>query len=181
MSGSTCINTMTDIPENALRARQSYIEGMPTREIMAQTELSLWALYYWLAGGPKKNGVRVLEPISKRRLVTRRRILKEERVHMVERMMRAAERQIREIEERLAGTQQEPGATERDARTLAVLARTMQSLTALDALHEKGPPKPKAPKNESVPRSIDELRRSLARKLEAIIAERDAAPARKGK
>ena len=172
---------MTPIPENALRAREHYVEGKPTREIMAVTGLSLWALYYWLAGGPKKAGVRALEPIAKRKLVTRRRILKEERVHMVERMMRAAERQVRGIEERLAGTHQEPGATERDARTLAVLAKTMQSLTALDALHEKGAPKPKAPKNESVPKSIDELRRSLARKLEAIIAERDGAPARTGK
>jgi hypothetical protein len=167
---------MTDIPEKALRARQRYSEGATTRDILAETKLSHWALYFWLAGGPKKNGVRVLEPIVKRKLVTRRRILKEERLHMVERMMRAAERQIREIEERLAGTKQEPGATERDARTLAVLARTMQSLTALDALHE-----PKAGKKKSrplehdddedrIPASIDALREELSKKLAGMAA-----------
>jgi len=171
---------MTDIPENAKLARQRYEEGALTRDILAETGLNLWALYYWLAGGPKKNGVRALPAIAKRKLVTRRRLLKEERLHMVERMMRAAERQMREIETRLAGSGQEPGASDRDARALAVLARTMQSLTALDALHDKDAPKPKARKNESVPRSIDELRRSLARKLEAIIAERDSARARNG-
>jgi hypothetical protein len=170
---------MNPIPENALRARSLYVEGKPTREILAETGFSPWALYYWLAGGPKTAGVRALEPIAKRRLDASRRILKADRVHMVERMMRAAERQVRGIEERLAGTRQEPGETERDARTLAVLAKAMQSLAALDAQHKKGAPKPKAPKHESVPRSIDELRRSLARKLEAIIAERDAAPAGK--
>jgi hypothetical protein len=172
---------MTLIPENALRARERYVEGKPTREILRETGLNLWALYYWLEGGPKKAGVPALPPIEKRKSVARRRIPKQERARMVERMMRAAERQITEIEQRLEGTRQEPGGTERDARTLAVLAKTMQSLLALDALHEKGAPKQKAPKNESVPRSIDELRRSLARKLEAIIAERDAAPAGKGK
>ena len=81
---------MTDIPENAKLARQRYEEGALTRDILAETGLNLWALYYWLAGGPKKNGVRALPAIAKRKLVTRRRLLKEERLHMVERMMRAA-------------------------------------------------------------------------------------------
>ena len=167
---------MTDIPERALRARQLYEEGKPTREILAETDLSLWALYYWLAGGPKTNGVRALPPIVKRKLVTRRRILKEERVHVVERMMRAAERHVGEIELRLAGTAQEPGARERDARTLAVLAKTMQSLTALDALHQPAEFRNKKAQktNGSIPRSIDDLRRSVAEKLEAIIAARDS-------
>ncbi len=51
-------------------------------------------------------------------------------------MMRAAERQVGEIEQRLAGSGQALGERERDARTLALLAKTLQSLTALDALHE---------------------------------------------
>jgi hypothetical protein len=109
---------MTDIPENAKLARQRYEEGALTRDILAETGPGLWALYYWLAGGPKKNGVRALPAIAKRKLVTRRRLLKEERLHMVERMMRAAERQMREIEIRLAGSGQEPGASDRDARCM---------------------------------------------------------------
>lgn len=163
--------TMTDIPESALRARQLYEEGRLTRDIMAETNLSLWALYYWLAGGPKKAGVRALPALAKRKFVTRRRILKEERLHMVERMMRVAERQIEEIEVRLAGSGQEPGTNERDARTLAVLARTMQSLTALDALHEsKTGHKTTKPVDDdddedTIPASIDALRQELSRRL----------------
>ncbi len=165
---------MTDIPDNARRARQMYADGVTTRAIKAETGFSDGAMYHWLNGGPKTNGQRLLPPMIKRRMVTRRRILKEERVGLVTRMMRAAEQQVCEIETRLAATQQEPGDRERDARTLAVLAKTMQSLTALDALHEKDAPKPKAPKNEAIPRSIDELRRSVAQKLEAIIARRNS-------
>jgi hypothetical protein len=166
---------MTPIPENALRARSLYSEGKPTREILAETGLNLWALYYWLDGGPVTAGVPALPPIEKRN----RRAPKLKRAELIERMLRAAERQVTGIELQLEGTRQEPGEAERNVRTLAVLAKTMQSLAALDAQHKRAAPKPKAAKNESMPRSIDELRRSLARKLEAIIAERDAAPAAK--
>jgi hypothetical protein len=140
---------------------------------MAETGLSLSALYFWLAGGPKKAGVRALPALAKRKFVTRRRILKEERLHMVERMMRVAERQIEEIEVRLAGSGQEPGANERDARTLAVLARTMQSLTALDTLQE--PTTTGAKKKhvvddnyDEIPEDIDALRRELTERLAAM-------------
>lgn len=170
---------MTDIPENAKLARRRYEEGALTRDILAETGLNLWALYYWLAGGPKKNGVRAMPAIAKRKLVTRRRLLKEERLHMVERMMRAAERQMREIETRLAGSGQEPGASDRDARALAVLARTMQSLTALDALHEpkagktKKQPQPIAEYDDNddrIPASIDALRRELSHRMAGMVA-----------
>lgn len=170
---------MTDIPENALRARQMYAEGATTRAIMAETKLSTWAVYHWVAGGPKTMGVPALPALPKRRMVIRRKIVKEDRIALVHRMMKAAERQVYDIEMRLAGTQQELGDHERDARTLAVLAKTMQSLAALDALHEKEAPKAKAPKHEAIPKSIEELRRSLTRKLEAIIAERNSASLQK--
>ena len=169
---------MTDIPENARRARQMYADGQTTREIMRQTKLTTWELYHWIEGGPKDNGVPVLPPLPKRKVKSRRRAVKSERTALVLRMMRAAEAQVGEIETRLAGTKQEPGTAERDARTLAILAKTIESLAALDATHKKDAPKPKASKPESVPRSIDELRRSLTRKLEAIIAERNSSALR---
>lgn len=166
---------MTPIPENARRARQLYKEGTPTQKILAETGLSRWALYHWLDGGPVTAGVPALPPIGKRN----RRAPKLKRAELIERMLRAAERQVTGIELQLEGTRQEPGEAERNVRTLAVLAKTMQSLAALDAQHKRAAPKPKAAKNESMPRTIDELRRSLARKLEAIIAERDSASSRK--
>jgi hypothetical protein len=73
---------------------------------------------------------------------------------------------------RLAGSGQEPGANERDARTLAVLARTMQSLTALDTLHEPKAGKTKKPavddNYDEIPEDIDALRRELTERLAAM-------------
>jgi hypothetical protein len=163
---------MTDIPDNAVRARQMYSEGANTRDIIDATGLSHWTLYHWIAGGPKgKDRKPLLEPLVKRRTVTRRRILKEERLTLVNRMMRAAERQVGEIEQRLASSGQAIGERERDARTLALLAKTLQSLTALDALHEpqSGRPKSKTAKDDNdqdaIPASIDALRQELSRRL----------------
>ncbi len=169
--------TMTDIPENAARARQMYSEGATTRDILAETELSHWGLYHWLAGGPmQKNGERLLPEVPKRRMVVRRRILKENRIALVNRMMKTAERQVYEIEARLAGSKQAPDERERDARTLAVLAKTLQSLTAIDALHQ-----PKAGKTRKraeaddddedyLPADIDAIRRELSQRMEAMAA-----------
>ena len=44
---------MTDIPDNAARARQMYADGATTRDILEATGLSHWMLYHWIAGGPK--------------------------------------------------------------------------------------------------------------------------------
>jgi hypothetical protein len=167
---------MTDIPDNAARARQMYSEGATTRDILAETELSHWGLYYWLAGGPKqKSGERLLPEVPKRRMVVRRKILKENRVALINRMMKTAERQVYEIEARLAGSKQAPGERERDARTLAVLAKTLQSLTAIDALHEpKATPKKKQPVDDDdedfLPADIEGIYRELSRKMAAMAA-----------
>jgi hypothetical protein len=168
---------MTDIPEKALRARQKYSEGATTRDILAETKLSHWALYYWLAGGPKqKNGERLLPEVPKRRMVVRRKILKENRIALINRMMKTAERQVYDIELRLAGSKQAPGERERDARTLAVLAKTLQSLTSIDALHEPkaGKTKPKPLEDDDdedrIPASIDALRRELSDRMAGMVA-----------
>jgi hypothetical protein len=167
---------MTDIPESAARARQMYSEGATTRDIIAETKLSHWGLYHWLAGGPKqKNGERLLPEVPKRRMVVRRKILKENRVALINRMMKTAERQVYEIEARLAGSKQAPGERERDARTLAVLAKTLQSLTAIDALHERKPMQKKKPPvddddEDYLPADIDGVYRELSKKLEAMAA-----------
>ena len=168
---------MTDIPDNAARARQMYSEGATTRDILAETGLSHWGLYHWLAGGPKqKNGDRQHPEVPKRRMVVRRKIQKENRIALVNRMMKTAERQVYEIEARLAGSKQAPDERERDARTLAILAKTLQSLTAIDALHE-----PKAGKtrkrveaddddDDYLPADIDAIRRELSQRMEAMAA-----------
>lgn len=163
---------MTDIPPAALRGRQMYLERKPTREILAETGLSHWALYHWIDGGPKINGKRLLPALPRRRVVVRRRILKADRIKLVTRMMRTAERQVEEIEIRLAQDGHAPSDRERDARLMAVLVKTLRELTALDALHDSGgqPQTDSGPEDDydAVPRELDDLRRELSRRLEAM-------------
>ena len=170
-------NPVRDNPDNAVQPRNKYAHGAPIRDIRQATGFSDWTLYRWIAGGPKDaTGRPLLPPLGKRRKAPQR-IMTEDRLTLASRMMRAAEAQIGEIEARLAGSSQALGDRERCARTLALLARTLQSLTALDARHETDArkrriAKEKTSKDEPVPRSIDELRRSVAAKLAAIVAQR---------
>ena len=168
---------MVDIPEAAQRARQMYADGVTTRAIMAETGLTLHGLYNWLDGRASRNGEQLLPPLPKRKVIRHLRITPGDRRSLVERMMRSAERQVAEIELRVGAPRHD---REKDARMLAVLARAMRELTAVDALNRDlervKEPAPKTDKSgnsdEPVPRDVEELRRSVSRKLQAIIAER---------
>ena len=96
------------------------------------------------------------------------------RLALVKRMWRAADAQVREIENRLLSEAPEPIERERDARVLAVLAKTLRELSALEEI--KRNKQTVAPADDdTVPRDMDELRRSLSRKLEALVAEQSSA------
>jgi len=89
-----------------------------------------------------------------------------ERKTLAERIQAVAEREIEAVEQvlkTLGGSDQ--AETESAARTLASLARTLRKLVQLDATTN-----PKPDHDEPIPRDLGELRRSLARKLEALIA-----------
>jgi hypothetical protein len=76
---------------------------------------------------------------------------------LVGRLFHAVERQIAEIERRfidLAGN----GADERDARTLAALARTLELLIGLERQSKPDP-------SDAPEADIDEIRRDLARRI----------------
>jgi hypothetical protein len=160
---------MTDIPDNARRAREMYAAGATARAIKVETGLSTWMAYHWIDGGPKTDGV---PPLPRRNNVVRRRLLKGDRIALVGRMMIAAEAQVSEIEARLAEGSNTPDR-ERDARTLAVLARTMRELIAVDSLQRGGEQRVKKQErhDDPVPRDVDELRRRLARRLDQLVAE----------
>ena len=160
-------------PEMGALARQRYAEKVAISRILAETDMSLGTLYWWLDGCPDKDGEPRLVPIARRRRVVgkRRRTLKANRVSLVTRLWRTAERQVRDVEERLKRADQDAGERERDARLMAVLVKTVRELTAID---EKNPEL--APDDDE--RDIEDFRRELARKVDAIIAERDGAPGR---
>jgi hypothetical protein len=167
---------MTEIPQAALRARQRYIDGDPVQDLLDETKLSLQRFYYWADGAPQGDGSTLLPPIPRRHKFHKRSLgSARERVKLIGRMMRAAERLVKNIEDRLEVEGIPPTERESDTRGLAVVARIVRELTALDELNRTRRKRAEADRNndESIPRNVDELRRSLALKLEALIAERE--------
>jgi hypothetical protein len=180
---------MTDIPPDALRARELYLAGATMDRIRAETGLSSWTAYRWI-DGRGVSGAPPLPALPRRRPLMRRsrRIAKNERAALVARMMRAADLQVIEIEQRLAQAGQEgqeghvPADREREARVLAVLAKTLRELIALDALHDNEKPKARSAARRGVkpdrdgdddvpPRNLDELRLELSRRLDRLVGE----------
>lgn len=151
-----------------------YADGVPVGRIRKQCAMSQDTLYYWIDGGPP-SGPLHLEPLPRRRggvaRIGRRRRLSGDRVALVGRLWRTAEAQVRDIEDRLMRNQQQPDERERDARTLAVLVKTLRELTALDEA-DAGP---ETKDDDDGPRDIDEFRRDLARRMDALVASRTGA------
>ncbi len=166
-------------PEQVALARQMYLDGAPVAQIRKACEMEQGALYYWLDGGPKA-GERHLEPLPRRSAGRKppasRRAPTGNRAKLVGRLWRAAEAQVREIEARLKRHRQQPDEGERDARSLAVLVKTLRELSALDETKEGTAAKAGTDHDDAGPRDIDEFRRELARRMDAIVAARTADP-----
>lgn len=86
-----------------------------------------------------------------------------DRAALVKRLTDAFERQVAEIEARVETRTGEPGATgERDARTLAVLAKTLETLIDLDRSARAETP------DADEEGALDGLREDLARRLDRL-------------
>jgi hypothetical protein len=152
----------------AIRAREMYAEGFTVARILAHCEMSLGTLYACLDGNPFADQGERMPRLPRRREVLgkRHRALKSDSASLANRLLRTAERQVREIETRLSAREQPPVERERDVRMLMNLTRALRDLKSLRA-SELPQPEPQKPQP-----NIQELRASLAHKLEAIIAER---------
>lgn len=161
--------------EEILRARAMYVEGFTVSRILAATNMSLGTLYYWLDGGPLEADGPRLPPIPRRRKVVgkRRRPLAADRVSLAARLWRTAERQARDIEERLARPDQPPPERERDARMLAVLVRALRDLSAFDA-GQPGDPAREAVPDEHAAQDADAIRAELLRRIHNMRARAKA-------
>jgi hypothetical protein len=158
--------------EKIARMRQQYVDRVPVAQILAENEVDQATLYYWLDGGPK-DPTRRLPPIPRRGPPRRgSNDSAEARRQLVGRLWRTAERQVRDIEERLKGVSQESSDRERDARALAVMVKTLRELAAFDEAHPAAQTRTE-PVDDDEPRDMDEFRRELARKMDAIIARRE--------
>lgn len=102
-------------------------------------------------------------PKSKRKTISRKAV--------VGQLWRAAKRQIDTHEEHLADLPKGTTASEADAKALAVLARTVRELVAIEE-----PPATRKDKRTDDPaaddlRHVAQLRQDLARRLEALAAQ----------
>jgi hypothetical protein len=154
--------------------RRRYQDGAAVKAIVAETGLKNLTVFYRCIAGlyPDGSGAKPA-PIPQRRAGVRVRHRAGSRAALVTRMWRTAERQVEEIEERLAAVGLELSERESNARTLAVVARTLRELSAVDAARTKEASK--SDNDDPVPRDIDGLRQALADKLEAFVASRSAA------
>jgi hypothetical protein len=156
-------------PERVVRAREDYVAGKSIAEIIAENGFSLSTLYKLLAGKGAAAGMPV---ITLRSHLLRPRAQRAARVRasLVDRLWRAADRQVREIEKRLR-LDTPPDERERDARVLATTVKTLRELRALDAAQAEQEP---SPQDDNGPDNLDDFRRELARKMDAVIASRAA-------
>ena len=97
-------------------------------------------------------------------------------VELIERVTRAIERELMQIEVIVGGYHVKQGhrtEAERRARTLASLARTLTEVTRLRAADKQV----KTEDDDALPRNLDELRRTLSQRLEKMVAVPTQLPA----
>lgn len=124
-----------------------------------------------LRGGSRmnSNGPRAPSAASRARRPSHAR-----RRRIVSRLWQTAEKQVDEVENRLAALRDDPQALEREAKTLAIIARTVRDLVAID--DEAGAGRVAENRNDSdnasPARALAEFRRELAERLEQLRHER---------
>lgn len=157
-------------PDVVALVRRRYAEGATVDAIVAESGTKNLNILYRCIDGryPDGSGVAPARlPRRKSGVPIRRRA--GSRAALVTRMWRTAERQVEEIEDRLAIAGLEFAERESNARTLAIVAKTLRELAAVD---EKARVKEatKDDDDDAPPRNIDDLRRALAEKLERFVA-----------
>ena len=170
----------TPTPDVVALVRRLYQDGVPVKDIGARTGLTLGAMYRCIDGKFDDGSGVPPAPIPRRRADTRTAERIGSRGALIARMWRTAERQVGEIEDRLKAAGLELAERESNTRMLAIVARTLRELSAVDEAEKaRGKEASKDNNDDAPPRNIDELRRALADKLEAFVARTgDAVPDR---
>ncbi len=168
----------TDAPVDALAARA----GLSRRTFVARARAAGWRMRSEKrtpphAAAPERGRHKPPSPTAARPAATP---AAEEadglamRMQIAARIQRSVERELDAVERALARIAPGNGSgAERTARTLASLARTLREVVALDSKSTA-----ETDDDDAGPRNLDEFRRELARRMDAIIAGREAAPDR---
>lgn len=164
-------------PDVVALVRRLYAEGVPVNEIVARSGIKNMHIVYRCVAGRYPDGSGIAPaPIPQRRRGGRVRRLGGSRAELVTRMWRTAERQVEEIEDRLAVAGLELAERESNARTLAVVAKTLRDLSAVDESEKsrkgKQQPSDDDSDDDAIPRDIDEFREELARRINALVDRR---------
>lgn len=93
------------------------------------------------------------------------------RSRLISRLWITAERQVEAIEARLSELGNDAQAIERDAKTLAIVSRTVRELVAIEAEAKSARQKAEKPRDDAPSRSIDDFRAELAARLEQLRRE----------
>jgi hypothetical protein len=162
--------------------RRRYAEGIPVAQIVEESELTIGAVYQCIDGVHDDGSGLPVPPLPRRKLIVRRRPpVRFVRATLVDRLWRAAEAQVAEMEKRLAREDLSAPDREGDARVFAIMVRTIQELKRCDAqaAPSAAPPKPtpRAHDDEPIPENLDEFRRRLAEKIDRLAAADAAAGA----
>lgn len=158
-------------------ARAMYVEGFTVARICSQCLMSLGTLYKCLDGIPfGKDGLR-FPPIPRRRniLGKRTRALRADPDSLRNRLIRTAERQVRDIELRLSQTGRSGPDCERDMRMPGMAVKSLRDLQRLTG-EETTPEDPLAAHKkmtDNVIRNWDALREDLMHRLNALILEQE--------
>ena len=169
--GSNRNPNMAEIPtpETVALVRCRYRENATLREISAESGITSLKIIYGCVDGDFPDGsAELLEAIPRRR--PGRTLHRGSRASLVARMWHAADRQVADIEERMAAAGLEPTERESNTRMLAVVARTLRELNAVVEGKRARKDTTRNGDDESPPRNIEELRQALAQKLEVFVA-----------
>lgn len=169
----------TPTPEQVALARRLYQDGVAVRDIVAAAGIKLGTLYRCLDGDfPDGTGVDPA-PVPLRHQGVRVRQRMGSRAALVARMWKTAERQVEEIEDRLKAAGLELAERESNARTLAIVAKTLRELSIVDEAKQTRKGRKRPPDDDidddPVPRDINEFRRELARRIDALVDSRTGA------
>lgn len=159
-------------PDKVALLRRRYAERAPISAIQAETGIWPIATFYQCVDGRYDDGSGAALPLPalpRRRPGAQMTSTSTRRLALVSRIWRSAEQQVGQIEERLARSGLK--SDERDARSLAILVRTLRELSEFEK-RRSASTKPKAEDERPIPRNVEDLRRELAKKMDALIESR---------
>jgi hypothetical protein len=154
--------------------RQQYADGVVLREIVKEHDVTKETVCYFVDGGARSPEPQ-FPPLPRRVTKPRAKSIEDSgpaRRLFVKRLWRTAAAQVQDIQNRLDSLGHK--SFDSDVRALAVLVKTLRELAAFDETHLAAKTRTDSDDDDYGPRDINDFRRELARKMDALVARRTA-------